>query len=101
MKENKICFVCGKPAECVHHLVFGRGYREIADQDGLKVPLCNTCHNMHIMTKCQIHDNPMAESLSKIIGQLMFEMSEVEKGSSRSEARKRFIKRYGRSFIYG
>lgn len=33
-----ICFFCGKPAECEHHLLFGNGIRELAEQDGLKVP---------------------------------------------------------------
>lgn len=41
-----ICFFCGKPAECEHHLLFGNGIRELAEQDGLKVPACNKCHNM-------------------------------------------------------
>lgn len=41
-----ICFFCGKPAECEHHLLFGNGIRELAEQDGLKVPMCNKCHNM-------------------------------------------------------
>lgn len=26
-----ICFFCGKPAECEHHLLFGNGIRELAD----------------------------------------------------------------------
>ena len=41
-----ICFLCGKPAECEHHLLFGAGIRKLAEEDGLKVPLCNDCHNM-------------------------------------------------------
>lgn len=41
-----ICFFCGKTAECEHHLLFGNGIRELAEQDGLKVPMCNKCHNM-------------------------------------------------------
>lgn len=36
-----ICFFCGKPEECEHHLLFGNGIRELAEQDGLKVPMCN------------------------------------------------------------
>lgn len=33
-----ICFFCGKPAECEHHLLFGNGRRKLAEEDGLKVP---------------------------------------------------------------
>ena len=45
-KYTDICILCGRPAECEHHLIFGRGLRNLAEQDGLKVPCCNNCHNM-------------------------------------------------------
>ena len=60
-----ICFFCGKPAECEHHLLFGNGIRELAEQDGLKVPACNKCHNMGKQIE-RIHENIMAEKLSKM-----------------------------------
>lgn len=63
-----ICFFCGKPAECEHHLLFGNGIRELAEQDGLKVPACNKCHNMGKQIE-RIHENIMAEKLSKMLGQ--------------------------------
>ena len=67
-----ICFICGRPSEAEHHLVFGTAGRELSEKDGLKVPVCNDCHNMGDIL-CRIHGNPMAERMSKIIGQLAWE----------------------------
>lgn len=85
-----ICIFCGKPAECEHHLLFGNGARKLAEEDGLKVPSCNGCHNMGELS-ARIHDNPMAEKLSKMLGQAMYEA----KVGSREE----FLARYGRSYF--
>ena len=32
-----ICFFCGKPAECEHHLLFGNGTRKPARRKGEKL----------------------------------------------------------------
>ena len=40
----EICFICGRPSEAEHHLVFGTAGRELSEKDGLKVPVCNDCH---------------------------------------------------------
>lgn len=63
----EICFICGRPSEAEHHLVFGTAGRELSEKDGLKVPVCNNCHNMGEILM-RIHGNPMAERMSKIIG---------------------------------
>lgn len=76
----------------------------------LKVPVCNNCHNMG-QKLCRIHENPMAERMSKMIGQLAWErewllkntvtinskgqMAKVEGNVVRSQ----FMKRYGRSYL--
>lgn len=84
-----ICFFCGAQAECTHHLIFGRN-RRLAEEDGIKVPVCNHCHNMsHPLT--QIHDNPMAEKLSKMLGQALWEQHYGD--------REAFRKRYGKSYL--
>lgn len=87
---DSICIVCGAPAECRHHLIFGNGLRETADKDGLTVPCCNRCHNMGAVPET-IHGNPMAEKLSKRLGQAIWEM---HYGS-----REEFRERYGRSYL--
>lgn len=87
---GNICIFCGDPAECEHHLLFGSGIRELAEQDGLKVPACNNCHNMG-RTLDRIHDNPMAEKLSKMLGQAIYE--------SKIGTREEFRARYGKSYF--
>jgi len=85
-----ICFFCGALAECEHHLLFGSGTRQLADKDGLKVPSCNKCHNMGQINE-RIHENPMAEKLSKMLGQAIYE--------SKIGTREEFRKRYGKSYL--
>ena len=85
-----ICFYCGKPAECEHHLIFGNGLRDLADEDGLKVSSCNKHHNMGQINE-RIHGNPMAEKLSKMLGQAVW-----EKHYGNREA---FRKRYGKNYL--
>ena len=106
-----ICIFCGRPAECEHHLIFGTASRELSEKDGLKVPACNNCHNMGKMLS-RLHDNPMAERLSKMLGQAIWEKewilkdavhdTEDEKGVQdieRKIARKEFRRRYGISYL--
>lgn len=87
---KNICFFCGRPAECEHHLVFGIALRELAEEDGLKVPSCNRCHNMGAIPS-RIHENPMAEKLSKMLGQAIYE--------NKIGTRQEFVKRYGKSYL--
>ena len=87
-----ICLICGKPKEETHHLVFGRGLRELADEDKLTIPMCNRCHKA-------LHYNGLSANLSKIIGQLEFEIEQVKQGVPQEVARENFRKRYGRSYL--
>lgn len=87
---DKICFFCGRPSECEHHLIFGNGKRELADEDGLKVPSCNKCHNLARAPADRIHENSMAEKLSKMLGQAIYE----NKIGTREEFRARYGKYY-------
>ena len=111
-KYEDICAFTGKPAEAVHHLIFGVD-RQKADEDGLVVPVTNACHNMgYTSVKGRgakssgtmiIHGNSMAEAMSKMIGQLAWEKQWYkdragEHGDADS-ARDAFMKRYGRSFL--
>lgn len=62
----------------------------MADEDGLVIPMCHKHHNMGALTE-RIHDNPMAEKLSKMLGQAIWE--------SRYGDREAFRKRYGKSYL--
>lgn len=105
----------GTPAECRHHLLNGRGIRDLAEKDGVWIPLLNSEHNMSTKgTINQIHGNPAAENLSKMLGQMAWErhylakkLAEVnDKGLDimsieewEEEARSAFRERYGKSFL--
>lgn len=88
--QSRICIFCGRPADGEHHLIFGTAGRQLAEKDGLKVPICNDCHNMGDKLK-RIHDNPMAERLSKMLGQAIFE--------AHIGTREEFRQRYGKSYL--
>lgn len=91
-----ICAISGRRATAKHHVVFGTGRRQLAEEDGLWIPINDEVHNMG---KYAIHGNPTAEKLSKMLGQLAFEKHWVAKGDTEDEARERFRARYGRSYL--
>jgi len=89
---TKYCFLCGKPTNEVHHLIYGGSLRKLADDDGLFLPCCRTCHE-------DIHGKGTAGKLSKILGQVIYELNyNVHKGEI-EDARKVFRERYGRSYL--
>lgn len=101
----KICIICGKPAECKHHLIFGNSRRRLCDEDGITLYMCNEHHNMAAMAVDRIHNNSMAEALSKMLGQAMWERNYVAEGldlpfpHTLEDARRAFIGRYGRNYL--
>lgn len=96
----------GAPAEARHHLIFGRGLRELAEADGLWIPLTHAEHNMNPFgQRWQIHENAPAEDLSRMVGQLAWEKHYIAtkrelpfEGIER-EAREAFRERYGISYL--
>ena len=101
-----ISALSGKPTECKHHVIYGRGLRELADQDGLWIPLTNAEHNMSpkgIIN--QVHGNPVAEAFSKIIGELAWEREylsdrlEKYEPNGKEESKEAFRRRYGQNYI--
>ena len=97
----EICAMCGKPYECGHHLIFGTSARKLADEDGLILSMCNNCHNMAVDATERIHGNPMAEKLSKMLGQALWEREYISDYLPEQQigAREAFRKRYGRSWL--
>lgn len=103
--ENYSAF-SAKPAECQHHLIFGYGLHELADEDGLTIGLLHREHNLSPTgTINQIHENPAAEKLSKMCGQLAWEKQylinkyQLPFDDLSEECREAFRKRYGKSFL--
>lgn len=108
-----ICIFCGRPAECEHHLIFGTASRGLSEKDGLKVPSCNNCHNMGKGDR-RVHGNIMAERMSKMLGQAIWERNWILKNAvhdldgkkdkmvqelKSKAARAEFRKRYGTSYL--
>lgn len=98
-KYNGYCMFCGRPTTTQHHFLFGQGIRPLAEEDGIKGPACDNCHNMARKISERIHDNSMAEKLSKMVGQLAWEKRKVAEGMTEDEAREAFRKRYKRSWL--
>lgn len=43
----RYCFFCGSPnVNGEHHFMFGRGMRQLAEEDGLKAHTCDKCHTL-------------------------------------------------------
>ena len=76
------CYICGAPATDRHHMLHGR-MRKKADQYGLIVPLCRTCHML-------LHDHGDYDKQLQKDAQRMFEQTHT---------RAEFIKEFGKSFL--
>lgn len=113
-KHKDISVFSGMQAEAVHHLIWGKfgRLRDLADADGLTIPLLHREHNMSASgTIRQIHDNSAAEALSKMLGQVAWEKDYLAKklatGNAEKktvdewymEARMAFMRRYGESWL--
>lgn len=102
---TEISAFSGRPAEARHHLVYGRGIRELAEADGLWIPLTNAEHNMSPDgIPYQIHGNPAAEKLSKMLGQAIWEKEYYRHYNDLFKfdediSREAFRKRYGQSWL--
>ena len=93
------CFFCGGYSSGEHHLIFGTSGRDFAEKYGLKVPICARCHTASEYLCDRIHDNTMAERLSKMLGQAIFERNMMSQGMSQKEARDKIIQEHGRSYL--
>lgn len=98
MSKIRICALCGREAECTHHLIFGQGLRDLADRDHLYLDLCNSCHNTGNLIS-RIHDNSSAEKLSKMLGQALWMLNQVATQEDQDMLKDQFIKRYGRGYL--
>ena len=83
------CFLCGRygPTE-KHHLIHGSGRRQLAEEDGLYVYLCPSCHTLGPRA---VHNNPKVDRMLQAYGQKMWK--ENTGGTDED-----FIRRYGKSY---
>lgn len=85
----KYCEMCGKHGAEQHHLVFGVANRKLSDEDQLVMDVCHEHHEF-------FHKNA---TVSRIIGQLMYERNKCAEGYSVDAARQSFRMRYGKSYL--
>lgn len=97
----EMCAICFKrKAEHKHHLINGRGMRPLADADNIYLNICGECHE-------HIHHNGVAQDLSQMLGQMMWEEEWMlcirqrlcTNGELRKDAREAFMERYGRNYL--
>lgn len=93
--NQEYCFICGISGVSTHHLRSGRGIRNLADADGLFIPLCIKHHDM-------IHKDRALEVMGKALGEMTWLKEYYRKkcGIEDDESAKdEFRMRYGKSFL--
>lgn len=98
-----ISAISGEPAQNIHHLVWGDmgRLRKLADEDGLTIPVTAWEHTAGPVAQ-RIHDNPMAESLSRMLGEIAWEKEFYRRQCTKDAedpARDAFRRRYGKNFV--
>jgi len=83
------CIVCGSPYVEIHHCIYGRGRRALADKYGLVVPLCTEHHT----GQTGVHKKPN-EGLD-----LQLKKLAQEKFNSVYGANKSFLEVFGKNYI--
>lgn len=88
ISNARACYICGNVGDLhKHHCIFG-SKRKKADEDGLWVYLCPSCHNA-IHRPASKFDQSMQNALKKIAQEA------YEKTNTRAD----FIKRYGKTYL--
>lgn len=94
---NESCVICGRQADHLHHLMPGKSQRSLFDE--IKIPVCAFCHD-------KIHANNQALTLSRMLGQAIWEIKYMEEAYKLStdegieaEARAKFLMKNGKSYL--
>lgn len=88
ISNSTACYICGKLGTVTHHCIFG-SKRKKADEDGLTVKLCASCHHA-IHNPTNKFDQSMQDALKKIA---------QEKWEATYGSREEFTKRYGENYL--
>lgn len=78
------CIMCAKPNTEPHHLINGRGKRQLSDDSKLIIPVCRECHEL-------IHKDARVGNLAKVLGQIAWE-------KENNAGREDFIRKFGKSY---
>ena len=96
LTTKNICFRCGKYYPTEKHHIFGGANRKLSEEDGLYVYLCRPCHNL---PPEGAHFNKATADWLHKVGQEAYEGKMIQEGLSPTEARTRFMRRYGRNYM--
>lgn len=88
---NDYCALCARPRTDLHHLLGGANRRK-CDEDAILLPLCRNCHE-------KIHSDASFGNMSKILGQVLWELNSTVSEEEIKDARARFKKRYQKSYL--
>lgn len=82
-----LCFICGTPADHIHHCWHGFANRRLADEDGLTVTMCWQCHTL-------LHDKGYCDDEIKL-------KAERRWINHYGKTEADFIARYGKTVLNG
>jgi hypothetical protein len=74
----------------------GTANRKKSEEDGLWVYLCRPCHNL---PPDGAHFNRNTAQWLHKVGQEAYENKMIQEGMTPSEAREKFMKRYGKNYL--
>ena len=94
--QKYVCFRCGAYGYTEVHHIFGSYNRKKSTEDGLVVNLCRECHNL---PPDGAHYNRNTMDWLHKVGQEAYEGKMIQEGLSPSEAREKFMKRYGKNYL--
>lgn len=103
MRYANYDLIDGRPDVHRHHVFMGAKQRDLADEDGLWIPLSEQHHEYGLRpdtgVRCDVHHCKIFRQLTQIIGQLAWELEYVADDQKKKEAREAFRKRYGQSML--
>ena len=92
--EKGICYLCDSwEYTHYHHIFHGTANRKIADREGLGVYLCRDCHE-------EVHRDADLNWRLQKEAQGIWEQRYIEQGHTEEEARREFMRLFGKNYIY-
>jgi len=92
-KDKHECFFCGRTDETIvpHHCIHGRGFRKLAEEYHLVIPVCFDHHNLiHSSSDAGIELNHWCEEFAQRMAMKVYEWD-----------LKKWISIFGQSFLRG
>lgn len=77
------CYICGRPADHIHHVIYGTGNRSVSDREGLIVGLCWECHT-------RVHAKPNK-------GMDLLLKTDAEKAYRKDHSFEEWVRKFGKS----